>query len=369
MSYQKIYVAATSQHVGKTTTTLGLVSCLKDQGLNVGYCKPVGQQALTFNGLRADKDAVLFADYMNFKAKPELHSPVILGKGATSTYLDNPEQFNYSTRLLKATKILAQRHDIVVYEGTGHPGVGGVVKLSNARVAELLGAGVIMVVEAGIGSTIDALELNLSLFNQHNVPIIGVIINKAVPSKIDKVQYYVGNVLAERNIKLLGVMPFVEELGLPLMSTIVKAIGGKVLFNEHQLERKVEDIIAGSLVDREHLKKSTNLLLVVSMNRLGDALARLKNVAKTVAEADENSSPLSGVIITGKPNLSEEHINYFNEHSIPVVHSIMDTYESVIKISRIEVKINTKTPWKVKKAVQLFKEHVDLESILNHSPT
>ncbi|MEL6392284.1 MAG: dethiobiotin synthase [Bacteroidota bacterium] len=40
----RLYIAATSQHVGKTTSTLGLMAAIKERGINVGYCKPVGQQ-------------------------------------------------------------------------------------------------------------------------------------------------------------------------------------------------------------------------------------------------------------------------------------------------------------------------------------
>ena len=39
----------------------------------------------------------------------------------------------------------------MVYEGTGHPGVGSIVNLSNARVAKILEAGVIMVVAEKAG--------------------------------------------------------------------------------------------------------------------------------------------------------------------------------------------------------------------------
>ena len=58
---QNIYVAATSQHVGKTTCTLGLVKTLQKKGLDVGYCKPVGQEFVDLGDLRVDKDALLFA--------------------------------------------------------------------------------------------------------------------------------------------------------------------------------------------------------------------------------------------------------------------------------------------------------------------
>ena len=50
MKYKSIYVAASSQHVGKTTTTLGLVSAFQKQGLKVGYSKPVGQNHIDVNG-------------------------------------------------------------------------------------------------------------------------------------------------------------------------------------------------------------------------------------------------------------------------------------------------------------------------------
>ncbi|NJN35586.1 MAG: dethiobiotin synthase [Saprospiraceae bacterium] len=40
MLYKTIHVAATSQHVGKTTSTLGLVNAFRNMGVNIGYCNP-----------------------------------------------------------------------------------------------------------------------------------------------------------------------------------------------------------------------------------------------------------------------------------------------------------------------------------------
>lgn len=360
MACNCIYVAATSQHVGKTTSTLGLIAALKRHGVNVGYCKPVGQQFIDVGPSRVDKDALLFADFMNFELLPHLHSPVILGPGATTAFLDNPQAYNFHNRLLKAYKLLQQQYEMVVYEGTGHPGVGSVVNLSNADVAKILNAGVIMVVEAGIGKTIDSLELNLAIFERENVPLLGVIINKCLPQKIDKVRHYVNMRLAEKGIPLLGIMPFEEELGLPLMETIAKAVNGDVLFYADKLDNKVEEIIAGSLIDRSELKNFHNLLLVVSIHRLADALNKLEQVA--LLEEGQHA-PLSGIMVTGKGDFTQAQLDYIHKHQIPVIHSKMDTYESVIKISRIEVKINVRTPWKVAKAVQLFQQHIDLSPV------
>ena len=45
LSKKAFFVAATGQHVGKTTTCLGLVSGLLKTHKNVGFIKPIGQRA------------------------------------------------------------------------------------------------------------------------------------------------------------------------------------------------------------------------------------------------------------------------------------------------------------------------------------
>ena len=113
MPYRNIFVAATSQHVGKTTSTLGLVSSFMKQGLKVGYCKPVGQKFLDLQNLRVDKDTILFADLINFDIVPEVHSPVILGPGATELYLDNPTQVDLDDIILSAAQELSRKVPVI----------------------------------------------------------------------------------------------------------------------------------------------------------------------------------------------------------------------------------------------------------------
>ncbi len=62
MIRKHVLMISTGQHVGKTTTSLGLVQVLQDkfkakkkEGI-LAYCKPVGQQHVDVgNGLRVDK--------------------------------------------------------------------------------------------------------------------------------------------------------------------------------------------------------------------------------------------------------------------------------------------------------------------------
>ena len=65
--------------------------------------------------------------------------------------------------------------------------MGSVADVSNADVARVLNAGVVMVAEGGIGSTIDKLSLSLARFQAYNIPILGIIVNKVFPEKIEQV--------------------------------------------------------------------------------------------------------------------------------------------------------------------------------------
>lgn len=364
LKYKNIYVAASSQHVGKTTTTLGLTAAYQQLGLNVGYCKPVGQKFLDIQNLKVDKDCILFADLIGFEIDPSVHSPVILPKGATKQFLENPDNYDFETSVQRAKKYRDVHDDITIYEGTGHTGVGSVVNLSNARVAKMLDAGVVMVLEGGIGKTIDMFNMTTAMFREENVPIIGIIINKVLPSKIDQVRKYVELWLKDKNIPLLGVVPYDETLAHPLLRTVSKSLKGDVLFYKENLDNRVENMLAGSLVDLKGLRDSQNILLIASNRTVDRALKKVKAYSK---HSEVDDSPLTGLVITGEGELESESLEYIHEHRIPVINTHFDTYGSVTKIHSLEVKINRRTPWKVKRAVEMVKQYIDLDKILEVS--
>jgi len=355
-----IYMAASSQHVGKTTCTLGLVSAFQHDGFNVGYSKPVGQKSLEVDNLRVDKDTVLFSDLLGFDMDPKLHSPVILGAGATTRFLDHPHEFNMQEDIRQAAIGLDKLHDIVIFEGTGHPGVGSVAGISNAHVAKLVKAPVIMVVEGGIGSTIDMLNMNLSLFREEGVHILGIIVNKVIPDKIDRVRYYLNQWLEPRGIPILGLIPYEKSLAYPVMRTVADSVAGLTTHNPEKLDNKVEDIMAGSLIDTPELKSFENILLVAAVRQLEPALDKINSIMKVMRKT---KSPLSGIVLTGQGMPESRSIDYIIKHKIPMIRTELDTYSSVLQISKIEVKINRNTPWKVRRAVELIREHVDLKLI------
>lgn len=321
-----------------------------------------------YDGLLADKDALLFATTMHFDLDPHLHSPVILGKGATTDFLDHPERFDYVGAIREAADLLESRNDVVVYEGTGHPGVGSVVNLSNADVARLLQAPVVLVAEGGIGNTIDMLNMNHALFREQNVPLLGVIINKTLPEKIEKVRRYVGQWLAQKRIPLLGVLPYDDSMANPTMDIICEAVNGWVIANESALDNRVEQIISGSLIEQQEFAVHPHTLMIVNYKRLDPAF---EVVQRSAARAELPQSPIAGIIIHGEHSAvaAMKSFDYacmpqLLEARIPLIATTLDTYGSAVRISHLEVKINTKTPWKIQRAVEMVRENIPVDLLI-----
>lgn len=208
------------------------------------------------------------------------------------------------------------------------------------------------------------LSMTTALFREKKVPIMGVIINKVINEKAEKVKYYCEKWLNNHDIPLLGLLPYDPSLAYPLLITIVEKIDGVVMYYHNKLVRKVVGIIGSSIIDDPKLLSNSDLLLIVSMRRVDDAIKAIRKLSKQQKLVD---SPLAGIIATAEGNLNQKSLDYIHQHRIPFIRTRFDTYGTVIKINRIEVKINTSTPWKVDRAIQMISQNVDLDTIIEKS--
>src|SRR6202046_1720501 len=179
----RLFIAATEQNAGKTTTSLGLFSALKKRRGRMGFIKPVGQRFVEVEGKRIDEDTVLMDQTFGVKTPLEAMSPIAVETDFTRNYIEHANHDFLVRRIRNSFDRAAWEKDFVIVEGTGHAGVGSVFDLSNARVASLLGSKAILVTEGGIGRPIDEIALNKALFDKEGVELVGVIMNKITPEK------------------------------------------------------------------------------------------------------------------------------------------------------------------------------------------
>src|SRR5436305_13363868 len=87
-------------------------------------------------------------------------SPIAVEPDFTRKYLQAANNDALVKKIQQAFDRVAWEKDFVLCEGSGHAGVGSVFDLSNARVAKLRGAKVLIVSQGGIGKPIAEITLN-----------------------------------------------------------------------------------------------------------------------------------------------------------------------------------------------------------------
>src|SRR5450759_5434931 len=80
---RQVYLAATGQNRGKTTTSIGLLDGFLRRGLDTRFMKPVGQRTIIEDGVPADEDAVLVRNVFGLTDPMTVMSPVHIPRGFT----------------------------------------------------------------------------------------------------------------------------------------------------------------------------------------------------------------------------------------------------------------------------------------------
>jgi dethiobiotin synthetase len=171
-STPRIFIAATEQNTGKTTTSIGLYAALRQNFSRIGFIKPVGQRFVEFEGKNVDEDSVLIRETFGTQVPIEDMSPIAVEPKFTRRYINGANSDSLVRRIQQSFDRAAWEQDFAIIEGPGHAGVGSVFDLSTARVARIVQSKVILVTPAGIGRPIDEAAVNKALFDKENVEVI-----------------------------------------------------------------------------------------------------------------------------------------------------------------------------------------------------
>src|SRR5665213_2470684 len=238
----RVFIAATRQNEGKTTTSLGLLSALQQFYPRIGYIKPVGQRFVQIEEQQIDEDTVLMDQVYRLNCPLLDMSPIAVEPDFTRKYLQSSNNEALVKKIIKAFDRVAWEKDFVLCEGSGHAGVGSVFDLSNAQVASILGAKVIIVSQGGIGKPIDEIYLNQAVFDREGVEIIGVILNKVLPDKLDFITDFARRGLRRKGLELLGVVPYRGILSRATMDLIREELNAGILNQADGMHNLVEGV-------------------------------------------------------------------------------------------------------------------------------
>ncbi len=357
----KIYIAATRQNDGKTIASLGLIAAVLQRTHKVGYIKPVGQHYVEVNGHKIDEDAILVKQTYHVDCDLSDMSPVAVPRGFTEAYIENPDRDALVREITGAYDRVSEGKDFTLIEGTGHAGVGSVFDMSNADVAKLLGAKVIIVSAGGIGKPIDEIMLNKALFDRMEAPVLGVIVNKIQREKYDRIAPIVTKGLNRKGLEVLGVMPYNPVLSNPTMEQLLDDMKGDLITGAEGLKNTVNRVAIGAMAPHEALDYiGRDTLLITPATREDLILAALGSCFID----EQGESCVSGIVLTGAASPHPRILHLIERARIPVIRVPQDTFTTASKINSLMVKIRPGDTAKIDAAERLVSGHVDMERLM-----
>lgn len=355
---RRIFVAATRMNDGKTTTCLGLTAALQAMGLHVGYIKPIAQRVVMSGEDQVDEDTLLIDGLFDLDIPIAAMSPVAIGPDFTRQYLENPDEIGpqLKDRICRAFDRTAYGKDIVVVEGSGHAGVGSVFGASNADNAKVLGSKAIIVAAGGIGKPIDEVALNKALFDQAGVEVVGAIINKVLPDKIDFIRDFAGRGLRRLGVPLLGVVPLQEMLIYPNLDQVAEETKARWIHQPAGL-RRVRRVVIGAMSARrsaEYLRIPGTLVIVP-----GDREDLLEAFI-----AGNGAKSLTGVIFSNGLLPNDDIVRRLKEADIPMAAVEAECFAVTARINNMSVKTMRQDADKIPVIQKMISESVDIAALL-----
>jgi BioD-like phosphotransacetylase family protein len=355
----RVFIAATRQNDGKTTTSLGLIAALQQHYPRVGYIKPVGQRFVEIAEQKIDEDTVLMDSVYQLNCPLVDMSPIAVEPDFTRKYLQSSNNEALVKKIQKAFDRVAWEKDFVLCEGSGHAGVGSVFDLSNAQVAKILGAKVIIVTQGGIGRPIDEVSLNKALFEKEGVEIIGVIINKVLGTKVDYVSDFARRGFRRQGLDLLGVIPHQPILSSPTVDLIREELDAELLSSPDRINSLVDDVVVGAMGAQNAMSYFKRGVLLITPGDRDDIIL----AACTSLDAGDKRK-MAGIVLTGNLRPKPEVLKVIRSMSIPVLLSEEETYLVASKVHDLTVKTRPSDLGKISLIRDLIAKNVDLDKIL-----
>ena len=357
---KKIFIGATGQHCGKTTISLSLMYLAKKKYGRVGFMKPIGPKCIQYNGLTVDKDAAMFASVFNIEEDLALMSPMTLTPGTTRSFLDGEYDNSIPlNRIISAAAELEQKNDFLIIEGAGHGGVGSVVGVNNAKVASMLNAPVLMVAGGGIGNVIDAVELNLALYEREKADVRVIMPNKLIPGKKESSMKYLQKAFAKSGILVTNAFDYSPTLADPTLQHIADLLELPLHGDSKERSRICHTIQLGAASSQRVIDNLGDATLLIVTGSRDELLV----TASSLHHIPEFRRRLTGMVIAGHAAVSDITQRIIDDSNIPYMRIEETSSEVFYKLREHVSKIGPDDREKIELINEMAAKYIDFKAI------
>ena len=316
-----IYLTSEVGLSGLHTVSIGLAMRFREEGLKVGYIKPLGQRYHQEEGRLTDEDAAFMRKLLHLEDDLEDLCPVVLTSQLVTDSLKDGEG-DLLPRVKDAFARVSGGRDVVIAQGAYTSLQGRTLGISAYQLAPVLGAKVVLVERYDDAFHADNV---LAARDDFGPSLVGVIYNIVPANRESFVQEILAPYLEKEGISVFGKIPTDRILRSINVGDLAQLLDGQVLCGEDNLDNLVEDVVVGAM-GQEHalaiFRRRRNLCVVVGGDRSDIQLAAMEAGARCLV--------LSGNLYPSSIILSKAE-----ELGIPVILVGTDTFTTAERADMI----------------------------------
>ncbi len=346
-----IYIASPEGDTGKSTIALGAMNLLASTGWTIGVFRPVPR--VTGVGGR---DFIL--ELLLEQATADLDYDDCVGVTYEQVHEDPDAALG---EIVTRFHAVADRCDFVLVLGSDYTDVTSPTELAfNARVAVNLGSSILLAVKA-LGRTPEQVaavaEQAMTEIRANHGHTAAIVANRCDPDQIPAV---IAALRAEG--RPAWALPEEPVLVAPMMSELMGALGGKLLWGDPELlSREAMSVLVGGMTVEHILERLTEGVAVVAPGDRSDVLLALVNSHRAV-----NFPSLAGILLNGgyTPHPMIAALVDGLKPNVPIISVPQGTYDAARIAASTRGRMGLASLRKIDVALALVEKYIPSDELL-----
>ncbi|PKF72164.1 phosphate acetyltransferase [Pseudomonas fluvialis] len=349
------FLAPTGFGVGLTSISLGLVRALEQNGLKVGFYKPIAQPHPGDAGPERSTELIARTHGLTPPAPQPLPKVEhMLGEGHLDELLEE---------IVSGFQQAAAGADVVVVEGMVPTRHASYAARLNFHLAKCLDAEVILVSapeQETLRELSDRIEIQAQLFGGPKDPkMLGVILNKVREADLGERLQSHSSLFRNQHFRLLGCIPWQEELNAPRVRDVADLLGAQIISAGEIEQRRVQKIVLCARAVPNTVQLLKPGVLVVTPGDRDDIIL-------AASLATMSGVPLAGLLLCSDfppdPRILELCQGALNA-GLPVLSVQTGSYDTATNLNRMNKEIPVDDRERAEKVTDFVAEHLDHEAL------
>jgi phosphate acetyltransferase len=344
---RSVYVTALEPQSGKSVVALGLVEMLSARAERVGFFRPIVPSD-------RERDPQIELVRTRYGLELEYEEMRALSDAEAQSMVAGGSVGEVEKRVVEAYRALERRCDVVVCEGTDFAGSAPGLDFDlNARLANALGAPVLVVVRAGSADEAsEAVKVARESLEEKGCELFGVVVSRVPPDAAGEV----ANALtAQDGERPAYVLPEQPELAYPTVAEVAAALGARPLGDSGEgLHRDVRDVRVAAMSVEHFISDLVEGTLVIAPGDRADIV-----VASLASALTPEIPAVAGLVLTAGYELAPPVRKLLESAPFPVLEVPERTYPVAAKVHAVRARITADNERKIATALGVFQSGVD----------